>query len=169
MWASSTRSAARMPFATTPTRFSLIILHSLRPSQDGCDEGCGAEAVVDVDDGDAVGAGVEHAQQRRHAAKRGAVTHAGWHRHDRHADQSADHRWQSAFHARDHDERVARAQGFQVRQQAVQSGDADIVDLGDIGAHRLQTQCGFLGDRQIAGARANHARPPAPVAVCGRR
>ena len=36
-----------------------------------------AEAVVDVDHGDAAGAGVQHAQQRGYAAERGAVAHAG--------------------------------------------------------------------------------------------
>ena len=37
----------------------------------------GPEAVVDVDHGDAGRAGVEHPQERREAAERGAVAHAG--------------------------------------------------------------------------------------------
>ena len=42
----------------------------------------GAKAIVDIDDRDARGAGVEHAQERGEAAKARAITHRGGHGDD---------------------------------------------------------------------------------------
>ena len=50
----------------------------------------GTEAVVDVDDRNAAGAGVEHRKKRCHAAEACAVAHAGRHRNDRAVGKPAD-------------------------------------------------------------------------------
>ena len=59
-----------------------------------------AEAVVDVDDGDAARAGVEHREQRRKAAERRAVAYAGRDGYDGAVGEAAYDACQSAFPCR---------------------------------------------------------------------
>ena len=70
----------------------------------------GAEAVVDVDDADAAGAGVEHREQRGDAAEVRAVAHARGHGDDGHVDEPGDERGQRALHAGDGDDHARVAQ-----------------------------------------------------------
>src|SRR2546428_4819362 len=66
------------------------------------------ESVVDIDNGDTRRAGVEHREQGRQAAERGAVPHARGHGDDRHLHETPDHARQGALHTRDpHDDRSA--------------------------------------------------------------
>ena len=58
-----------------------------------------AEAVVDVHDAHAAGAGVEHRKKRCHAAEACAVAHAGRHRNDRAVGKPADDACKRPFHA----------------------------------------------------------------------
>ncbi len=60
----------------------------------------GAEAVVDIHDGDVRGAGIQHTQQRGDAAEAGAVADAGGNGDHRRTDKAADNARQRAFHAR---------------------------------------------------------------------
>ena len=87
-----------------------------------------AVAVVDVDDGHAGRAGVEHRQQRGEAAERRAVPDAGRHRDQRYAGQPADHGRQRALHAGDDDEAVGVLEPVADVEQPVQPGHADVVD-----------------------------------------
>src|SRR5215203_1254657 len=58
-----------------------------------------AEAVVDIHHRHVRSAGVQHSEQCRDTSKRCAITDAGWHGHDRNADESADDGRQCTFHA----------------------------------------------------------------------
>ena len=66
----------------------------------------GTKAVVDIDDRDAAGAGIEHGEQCCHAAKACTVAHARGNGDDRTAHQAADDARQGAFHAGDGDDHL---------------------------------------------------------------
>src|SRR5437763_11574812 len=94
------------------TRFLLFITHhsAFRISVDEAGDEARSEAVVYVDDRDVRGAGVEHAEQRRHAAETGAVTDAGRHGDDGRGHQPADDRGERTLHPRGHYKYARRAQ-----------------------------------------------------------
>ena len=98
-------------------------------------EDAGAEAVVDVDHGHPGRAGVEHRQQRGHAAEGRAVPDAGGDRDERHAGQPADdaRAARPPCRRRRPGSRPRRA-GPANAEQPVQAGDADVVDPVDAGA-----------------------------------
>ena len=114
----------------------------------------GAEAIVDVDDRNAAGAGVEHGEQRGYATKARAVPHAGGNGDDRTAHKASDDARQSALHAGDGDDHLCLGKFLGMREQAVQAGDTYVVEAVDLVAIELGCQCGFLGDGQVARAGA---------------
>ena len=71
-------------------------------------------------------------------------------------DQSADYAGQRAFHpgADDHDARFG--QPFAILHQAVDTGDADVVNGVDLVTHHFSGDLRFFGDGQIAGAGAHY-------------
>src|ERR1035441_5571132 len=122
----------------------------------------GAEAVVDVHDGQPAGATIKHAEQRREPAEVGAIAHARRHRDDRLRHQPGNHTRQGAFHARDDDDDVGPLDSFQAPKQPVYAGHAYVRDSLHAIAHHLGRDRRFLGHWQIAGAGANHRNGPGP-------
>ena len=120
---------------------------------EGGDDG-GAEAVVDVDDGDVGRAGVEHAEQRGDSAEGCAVADAGGHGDDGRGDEAADDAGQRAFHAGADDGDFAALQAFVMREQAMEAGDADVEEALDGRAEKFCGDGGLFGDGKIAGAGA---------------
>ena len=59
----------------------------------------GAEAVVDIDDSDVWGAGVEHAEEGRGSGEGGSVADGGGNGEDWDPDEAADDGGEGAFHA----------------------------------------------------------------------
>ena len=116
----------------------------------------GAEAVVDVHDGHAAAATVEHAQQRRHASKTRPVAHARRHGDHRPTHQTGDHAGQRALHPGDGDDDICLAHGGHAREQPVQPGHADIVHAHDLVAHEICRESRLVGDRQITRPGAQH-------------
>src|SRR5712692_4536744 len=115
-------------------------------------EATGAEAVVDIHHADVGSATVQHGQQRRQPGEAGAITRAGRHGDDRHADQARHHAWQSSLHPGDADDHARSLELLAMPEEPMQPGHADIVDgLGAV-AHHFRGQAGLLGDRDIAGA-----------------
>ena len=110
----------------------------------------GAKAVVDIDDRDAAGAGVEHGEQRGHATKVRAVAHAGGNGDDRATHQAADDACQGAFHAGDGDDHLRLGKFLSMSEQAVQAGDTYVVEAIDFVAVELGRQCRLFGDGQVA-------------------
>src|SRR5690606_8649873 len=115
----------------------------------------GAEAVVDVDDGDAAAATVEHPKQRRQAAETGAVTDAGGNGNHRRAHKAGNDAGQGAFHSGDHDDDIRALDRFEPVQQAVNAGNADVGDAFDAVAHDLGGDGRLFHDREVAGAGAD--------------
>src|SRR5438477_7616297 len=96
-----------------------------------------AEAVVNVDDRDVRGAGVEHAEERGDSAKTCAVADARRHGDDGRGDQSADDRRQRALHPCGDYEDARRAQTLALGHDAVDARDSSVPDSLDVVAHRL--------------------------------
>ena len=91
----------------------------------------GAVPVVDVDDDHPRRARVEHRQQRRQPAGAGAVAHGGRHADERHAHEAGHDAGQRTLHARHHHEAVRLGEAVAHGEQAVDAGDADVVDALD--------------------------------------
>ena len=126
----------------------------------------GAVPVVDVDHGDAGGAGVEHAQQGGQAAEGGAVPDAGGDRDERRPGEATDDRGQGALHAGDDDEAVDLVEPVAHGHEAVQAGHADVADLDGLGAVAGDGERHLGGDRGVGGAGADD---PDPAARDGQR
>lgn len=125
---------------------------------DSIDQGgrvAGAETVVDVDDGHARGARVEHAEKRGDAAERSAVTDRGRNCDDGALDESADDARESSLHARDDDEHARGAKARRFREQAMQARDADVGQVFRAGAEHAGGEDGFFRDRAIGRAGAD--------------
>ena len=110
-----------------------------------------AEAVVDVDDRDAAGTGVQHAEQRCDPAEGGAVADAGRHRDDRAVRQSSDDRGQRALHPGDGDDAPCAHDDIQVIQQAVKPRDAHIIQAYHLVAEHLGGDGRLLRHGDVAG------------------
>ena len=116
-----------------------------------------AEAVVDVDDGDVGGAGIEHAEERGYAAEARAVADAGWHGNHRRGDETANDAGKGAFHSRNaNDDTGLRELAFAVLEQAMNPGDTDVVELIDTVAHHVRREKRFFRDGNVAGARRDN-------------
>jgi len=125
----------------------------------------GTKAVIDIDDRNAAGAGVEHGEQRGYAAKVRAIAHAGGDGDDRTAHKASDDARQGAFHAGDGDDHLRLGKFLSMSEQAVQAGDTHVVEAIDLVAVELGRQRGFLGNGQVA--RAGAGDDDASVAVGG--
>ena len=116
----------------------------------------GAEAIVNVYDGNVRGAGIEHSEQSGDAAEAGTVTNAGGHGNYRDRDEAADDAGQSAFHAGNADDDASLRQlAFTMLKQAMNACDADVVKRIHAIAHHAGGEKGFLGDGDVAGACGN--------------
>jgi len=127
----------------------------------GSDAG-GAEAVVDVDDGNVGGTGVEHAEERRDTAEAGAVSNAGGHGDDRGGDEAADHAGQSALHTRDADDDARFGKRGAMLEQAMNAGDTDVIEMAGSIAHQAGGEQGFFGDGNVASAGGNNENGSLP-------
>jgi hypothetical protein len=112
----------------------------------------GAEAVVDVDDGDVGGAGVEHAEEGGGAVKAGTVADGGGDGDDRDADEAADDGGESAFHAGADDDGVDAGELVADGEEAVDAGYAYVVEASDFCVEELGGDGSFFGDGLVAGA-----------------
>jgi hypothetical protein len=123
------------------------------------------KAVVNVDDPDATGTGVEHGEESGEATKASAVADTGGDGDDGAGDEAADNTGQGALHASDGDNDVGRLEDRQMGQQAVEACHTDIVVAGDGVAHDLGGQGSLFSNRQVAGACGQdyNARFPGPV------
>ena len=67
-------------------------------------------------------------------------------------DQPGDDARQRAFHAGDDDDHARGREARALAEQAVEPGDADVVQPRDLVAHQFRRARRFLGDRQVGGA-----------------
>jgi hypothetical protein len=124
-----------------------------------------AEPVVNVDDGDSAGAAVQHGEQGSDAAETRAVADARRHGNDRRAHQPANHAWQRAFHAGDHDDHARRLKAMALGKKTMKTGDADVVQPIHGVAHDFGRDGRFLGDWYVRSSRRGHKDD---TIACGR-
>ncbi len=63
---------------------------------------------------------------------------------------------QGAFHAGADDHYASFGQSFAIGEKAVDSGDADVVEVFDLVAHEFGGHDRFFGYGDVAGSRGNH-------------
>jgi hypothetical protein len=115
----------------------------------------GAEAVVDIDDGDVAGATVEHAEQGGEAVEAGAIADAGGDGDDGAGYKAADGAGERPFHAGADDDDAGLGEALAIVHEAMDAGDPDIVDGIDGIAHDFGGKLGLFGDGHVAGAGAD--------------
>src|SRR5688572_29761063 len=114
----------------------------------------GAESVVDVHDADPAGAAVEHPQKSRDAVEAGAITDARRDGDYRHTHEASNDAREGPFHPGDHDEDTCALQTVLFMQEAMKTGDTNIVESVHCVAHELSGDDSFFSDREIGRARA---------------
>ena len=119
---------------------------------DAAGEITGAEAVVDVHNTDAAGAGIEHREQRGQAAEAGTVANARRHGDDGAIGKTAENAGECAFHAGNGDDDAGAHDLVKMSEGAMQPGDADVVEPDDVVAEHGGGDRRFFGDGNIAGA-----------------
>lgn len=117
----------------------------------------GPEAVVYVDDGNTVGAGIHHGEQGGYPAEIGSIAHAGRHGYHRNLYQACQHAGESSFHARHGHQRSSLADGVQMGNQAVQAGHAAVPVPDYPAAQKFRCQGGLLRYVLVRGPRADDA------------
>src|SRR5262249_50977436 len=119
----------------------------------------GSEPVVDVHHRDAVGAAVEHPEERGQAPEARPVPDARRHSDDRDADKPCDDARQRPLHPGDDDDHPRGAEALVLAQQPVQTRDADVVQPADRVAHHLRgTRCLFCNRQVRRPSRGDHDR-----------
>ena len=117
------------------------------------------KAVVNVDHADTGGAAIEHGEEGSQPAEAGTVAHAGGNGDYRRRHQSTDDAGEGAFHASDRHYDLRLVQSWEVVEQAMQPGDAHIVDSIDCVAHQLGNERCLLSHWEVGGAPTHHQYP----------
>src|SRR5207249_6639522 len=115
-----------------------------------------AETVVDVDDGNVGSAGIEHAEERRHAAETGAVADAGGNGNDWYGHEPRDDTGQGAFQSGHTNNHARLGQFLAVLEEAMNAGDANIVEMLGAVARHARGEERFLGHGNDAGPGRNY-------------
>src|SRR4029078_6750786 len=115
----------------------------------------GAEAIIDVYDGDTRGATIQHREQRGDALKRCAISHTRRNGDDRAANEPADPRRQRAVHSRDHDHHRGRRELVEFREDTMDPGDADVCDAYHAIAEGVECDPGLFRHGQVTRARGD--------------
>ena len=114
----------------------------------------GAKTVVDVHDGNIGSAGIEHTEQRRDAAEAGAVADAGGHGDHWQRDETTDDAGEGSFHSGNaNNDASLRELALAMLEQAMNTGDADIVELIGAVTHHTRGEEGFFGNGYVTRAR----------------
>ena len=98
----------------------------------------------------------EHRVERRRAAVRRAVAHAGRHADHRPARETADEARERAVHPRDHDDAVGPLDVGQRRRESVHAGDTDVLVDDDCRAEELRADPHLAYDGAVRGSRRDH-------------
>src|SRR5439155_5133854 len=88
--------------------------------------GC-AQAIIDVDDGQAGGAAIQHREQSGKTAKAGSISDAGRNSDDTAIDESSDDARQRPFHSRNYNYHISIFQIVCMLEQAMDARDTNVV------------------------------------------
>ena len=109
------------------------------------------KSIIDIHYADVRGAGIHHSEQSSETFESGAVPNAGGNRDHWDADQASDYAGQSAFHPGTDDDDARLGQCVAMRQQAMDAGYSDVVDVLDRISHEFRCDYGLFRYGDIAG------------------
>jgi len=109
----------------------------------------GAVPIVDVDNRNAGGTGVEHRQQRRYALECGAVPDRRRYGDHRRGDEPGNQPRQCTVHSGDNDDDAGGPELVEPTQDALQPGDTDIDNQISRAAEIGRGQLGLSGNSQV--------------------
>jgi hypothetical protein len=112
----------------------------------------GTEAVIDIDDGDPWGAGVEHSKKGGDSLEVGSIPHGGGDRDERGADESAQNAGEGGFHSGDNNQSVVVAEGVYMLKGPVEACDTDVIKSVGAMPKKLQCDVSFFCNRMIGGS-----------------
>jgi len=112
----------------------------------------GTEAVIDIDDGDPWGAGVEHSKKGGDSLEVGSIPHGCGDRDERGADESAQNAGEGGFHSGDNNQSVVVAEGVYMLKGPVEACDTDVIKSVGAMPKKLQCDVSFFRNRMIGGS-----------------
>ena len=115
-----------------------------------------AKAVVDVYYGDSWRARIQHRHQRRRSAKSGAIPNTSRHGNHRRCDQAAYNCRQDAIHSCNHNDHIRSIQCIARGEQAMNTGNADVIKSLNSAAERARGNCCLLGDGNVGSSRTDN-------------
>lgn len=90
----------------------------------------GTKTVVDIDHGNARGAGVEHAKESGNSLEVGAIANRGRNGNEGGTNESTENAREGCLHAGDNEEGVVLAQSIKMLKGAMEAGDANVIKAG---------------------------------------
>ena len=115
----------------------------------------GAEAVVDIDDGDAGGAGGKHGVEGGLPFECGSVADGGGNCDDGAREKPAEDAGEGSFHSGDGDDGGGVAEGVEVGEDAVDTCYSDVGDLNERVFEKLEGGSCFVRNREVGGSGGN--------------
>jgi len=112
----------------------------------------GTEPVIDVDDGDAWSAGVEHPKKGGDSLEVGSISNGCGDGDEGGADESAQNAGKGGFHSGDDNQGMVVAKYIEVLQGPVEACDTDVIKSGGTMPKEFQGDVGFFRNRMIGGS-----------------
>ena len=112
----------------------------------------GAEAVIDIDDGNPGGAGVEHSKKGGDSLEVGSIPHGCRDGDEGGSDESAQNAGEGGFHSSDNNQGMVVAECIEVLQGPVKACDTDVIKSGRAMPKEFQGDVGFFRNRMIGGS-----------------
>lgn len=103
-----------------------------------------AESIIDIDYGDTAGTGIEHREQRGDSAEGCAVADTGGDSDNWARDEAADYACERAFHSGADNKDIRILQEVEVIEQAMETGDADIIAALHAASCKLEGESGLF-------------------------
>ena len=111
-----------------------------------------SEPVVDIDDGNPRGTGVQHAEKCGDPLEVSAIANGGRHGDEGGADESPQNAGQGGLHSSHDHKGVVLAEGIQVGNRAMKAGDPDIIESRRLVSQKLKSDPYFLGHGVVGGS-----------------
>ena len=95
------------------------------------------EAVIDIDDGDPRGAGVEHSKKSGDSLEVGSIPHGCGNGDEGRADESAQYAGECGFHSGNNNQGVVVAEGLEMSKCPMEACDTDVIKSGGVMAKKF--------------------------------
>ena len=110
----------------------------------------GAEAVIDIYNGNAASAGVEHGEECGNAAEGGTITYACGNGNYRAVSKATYDAAKSTFHTRHGDNYICAHYLIHVGKESVEASNTNVIKTYNLITKGFGSESGFLGNRHVA-------------------